>query len=553
MIKKFLLLFFFFLFCSNVFAEYFHIEDYKVDITIEKNHSVYFEENIHVIFHTHRHGIFRWIPYRWYNTKFRVKIIEISASNNGKIFKKEKYLKRYYKDFIYLRIGSKNRTFRGDRYYKIIYKIKNAIVKNQFYWNVIGTGWKVPIKNYEISIQFPEIDDVNKIKSFAYKGFYGKKERLSYNIDNSFFYIKNSSLKPQEGVTVRLIFPDNFFNKIPFSQKIIWWFSDNFGFFIPVIVFAILLFLWREFGKDEKKGSIVVRYKPPENLTPAEAGTLIDDRVDNKDISATIIDLAHKGYLQIEKKKEKNLIFKRENIILKKVKSPDNNLKEHELILFNGIFSGFETSVDLKELKKYFYSTAKRFKDYMYRYITEQKKLYTFNPKIVRNIFVVAGAIFIFIAMFYPYNIRTDIFTGSLLSALFCFLFSIIMPQKSHLGAKLYRDILGFKEFIEKVEHDRLKRLAEENPQIFSEILPYAIAFNIEKKWSKKFDNINISPPTWYVGYYHSGIFSPSELISSLNDDLSSISKTIASGSTSSGGGGGFSGGGGGGGGGGSW
>ena len=38
----------------------------------------------------------------------------------------------------------------------------------------------------------------------------------------------------------------------------------------------------------------------PTDLTPAEVGTLIDEQVDLRDISATIIDLAVRGYLKIE-------------------------------------------------------------------------------------------------------------------------------------------------------------------------------------------------------------------------------------------------------------
>ncbi len=47
-------------------------------------------------------------------------------------------------------------------------------------------------------------------------------------------------------------------------------------------------------------GSVVVRYEPPEGLGPAEAGTLIDEKLDMRDISATIIDLAVRGYIKIE-------------------------------------------------------------------------------------------------------------------------------------------------------------------------------------------------------------------------------------------------------------
>ncbi len=552
--KKFIFICLVLLFPILTHAEYFHIERYNVNVIINKDSSVYFEENILVNFHSYRHGIYRWIPYKWGKIKFRSKILSIKASANGKNFTKEKYLKKYFKNFFYLRIGRKNKTFKGLRYYKIIYKIENGIVNNQFYWNVIGTGWKVPIKKATISIQFPEIKNVLQLKHFAYQGFYGSKKKLNYDINNFSMTINNISLKPEEGVTVRLIFPEKFFHEIPFYKKAVWWLSDNIGYFVPLFVFIILFSIWTKYGKDEKKGSIVVKYKLPEDITPAEAGTIIDDKVDNKDITATIIGLADKGYLKIEKIKEKNLLFNKEKIILKKLKIPGYDLKKHEIMVFDGIFGGVEDYIELKDLKKYFYSTAKRFKDYMYKYITETKHLYTKNPQKIRAIFLAITALFFLGAIASNQSVHFDLFIGCLVSGILCGVFTFIMPQKSHLGAELYREILGFKEFIEKVEKSRLEKLAKDEPDIFSKVLPYAIAFGIEKKWSKKFENINISPPHWYSGYFHGGTFSTNDFISSLNKDLSSINSSVISGSSSSGsGGGGFSGGGGGGGGGGSW
>ena len=43
-----------------------------------------------------------------------------------------------------------------------------------------------------------------------------------------------------------------------------------------------------------------MQYEPPDNLTPAECGTLVDNSVDMRDITATLVDLAVKGYLTIE-------------------------------------------------------------------------------------------------------------------------------------------------------------------------------------------------------------------------------------------------------------
>ena len=55
--------------------------------------------------------------------------------------------------------------------------------------------------------------------------------------------------------------------------------------------------------------AIPVRYEPPEGMTPAEMGTVLDERVDMGDITATILDLAVRGYLQIEETETTKFLF----------------------------------------------------------------------------------------------------------------------------------------------------------------------------------------------------------------------------------------------------
>ena len=61
--------------------------------------------------------------------------------------------------------------------------------------------------------------------------------------------------------------------------------------------------LWRRYGKDYKgKGVIVPEYEPPAGLSPAEVGLLYDYNVDGRDLTATLIDLAIRGYISTVRK-----------------------------------------------------------------------------------------------------------------------------------------------------------------------------------------------------------------------------------------------------------
>ncbi len=66
--------------------------------------------------------------------------------------------------------------------------------------------------------------------------------------------------------------------------------------------------LWWNKGRDPRLRPIAAQYEPPDQLSPGEVGTLIDNSVDMRDITASIVDLAVRGYLVIEEKKVDHLL-----------------------------------------------------------------------------------------------------------------------------------------------------------------------------------------------------------------------------------------------------
>ncbi len=121
-----------------------------------------------------------------------------------------------------------------------------------------------------------------------------------------------------------------------------------------------MFWLWYTRGRDPRIGPVAVQYAPPDGMTPAEAGTLVDDNVAMRDITATIVDLAVRGYLVIEEKEKSQmmgLISSKEYIFhMKKNPAEWTGLKPHELVLLAGIFSnGALADVELSTLQNQFY------------------------------------------------------------------------------------------------------------------------------------------------------------------------------------------------------
>lgn len=128
--------------------------------------------------------------------------------------------------------------------------------------------------------------------------------------------------------------------------------------------------------------------------------------------------------------------------------------------------------------------------------------------------------------------------------------------KRTKFGDEILAKTLGFKNFIEKAEKDRINTLVDEDPEYFYKILPYAMVLGVTDQWARQFEDIAIDEPSWYVNNT-SRRFSTIYFVSHLNSTTASISKnmTASPSQSSSGGssGGGFSGGGSGGGGGGGW
>ncbi len=124
-------------------------------------------------------------------------------------------------------------------------------------------------------------------------------------------------------------------------------------FTIPASIFAILVafaatvhatFLFRRYGKEELFVP-VVRFDPPEDLSPMEVGYLADGVVDNKDLTSMIFYWADQGCLTISELSKKEFTFT-------KIKEPATT-KAHEKHLFSALFAcGDGTEVTLKQLEK---------------------------------------------------------------------------------------------------------------------------------------------------------------------------------------------------------
>ncbi len=553
------------------------LSSFNSDITIRENGSLFIKETIVADFSRDaHHGIYRTIPVKYrdkYGQSFKLRYnIKSVKDKNGNDWW---YSESTGGDYVELKIGDPDRMFTEPKTYIITYEIQRAISfqfqdHDELYWNATGEEWTIPILNASASITYPSAIPENAVQTACFTGGYGSNETsCDYQINgNTIYYESTRTLNSHEGLTIVAGFPKGYITPITVMQKIWWTLQDNWGYLIPVLTFIILYYLWWTRGRDPEinRNTVMPIYKPPEGLTPSEAGTLIDEKVDMHDLSATIIDMAVRGYLKIKETKKKNWIFEDTDYEFELIKDyKSDSLKDHEIKTMEALF-GSDKTRKLSDLQNKFYKDLPGIKKTIYKQMVNKKFLPS-DPNNVRQAYQGFGItiiviVFFTFGLFVHYSIAIPIGIG--LSGLLLILFAKYMPAKTKKGVQMYYQVLGLEMFIKTAERDRLKW--KENENIFEQLLPYAMAFRITDKWSKAFEGLYKNAPKWYSSSDPNFInnFNTGYLIGKLNSLSNNMNSTFTSAPRSSGsggawsggsgfGGGGFSGGGFGGGGGGGW
>jgi uncharacterized membrane protein len=299
-------------------------------------------------------------------------------------------------------------------------------------------------------------------------------------------------------------------------------------------------------------------------MTPAELGTLVDGKPDMRDITASIVDLAVRGYLHIAETQNERLFGLLSNkdytFTLKRERSSWSELTAHERDLLNAMFEGSSTVVSLSDLKNKFYKHLPGLRDDMYGRLVSSG-FYTARPDRVRLFYVIGGLILGFAVAFLSIRIMVGLgmqpisgIVAGIVSGIIVVFFGWFMPSRTARGTRELEQVLGFREFLSRVEGDRLERIVK-TPEMFEKYLPYAMALGVEDKWAKAFEGIYTQPPSWYSGRGGVGTFHPSTFTRDLGAMSAAAATTMSSSPRGSGGsgfsggssGGGFGGGGGGG------
>jgi uncharacterized protein (TIGR04222 family) len=560
------------------------IERFDARLDLQANGTLDVTETIDALFLEPRHGIFREIPVKYlyaahlYDIRFKLLGVDDGAGQSLET------KTTYINNLVRIRVGDKDRTVTGRQTYRIRYRVSRVVLweGNQAWgddhavlrWNATGTEWRVPIGTATATLVLPHDVPDNDLTATAWTGPFGARGRaftLTRPDGRSMRFDTTGPLAAGEGLTIDVILPESMVSRPSWLTRTLWWMGDNFPYFLIPITALGSLGLWLTRGRDEAgRGSIVVEYDAPDGLRPAEVGTLIDERADLRDLSATLIDLAVRGYLTIRELDSGGWLSGGPDYEFARTKKGDD-LAPFEKLLFDQLFQDGEV-VNLSDLKESFYPALGPARTELYGRLSAQG-YFDSRPDSVRTTWSVLGVMFLVIAAVVSVAVQAiwvgRVFPLPLVIAMvvcipLVLIVAQLMPRRTRKGRITWERIRGLEEYIRRAEVEDLKMADRQG--VFEKLLPYAIALNLADRWAKAFEGIYVKPPEWFQTTRGGPDFSTWYLVNSIDRSVDSMNRILptqpraqSGGSGSSGwssggfGGGGSSGGGFGGGGGGSW
>ena len=550
------------------------IKSFNTDIVINKDGTINVKETITYDFQgQQRHGIFRKIDSIKTNQDGKKYILDFNVlhvvdENNHPY----KYQESKSKDWLELKIGDPNKTITGIKTYVLEYKVSGALTyftdHDELYWNLTGNDWEVPITNFSGSVSFYQLLPHSNIKFICYEGVKGSTSqncKIDY-LDDKVSISSNKQIVPGEGITLAVSFPKDIVAvlepreyKMPLFTKIILvllGLGATYWYLIFPIKYLISLMKERRFLKNNQR-IVSAWFEPPKYdhgvvFSPAETGFIVDNKIDHRELTATIIHLAQRGFLKIKESGKKQFSF-----ILSQ-NADFSELRDFERKVMAALFNidGGEYQLKIESSRGVMEVSTKDLK----RSITLFGKIAVFNS-MVENEVVNWGMYKSKPTEELNKNstiIGVGLMTLNILLTLVSVFFGKNTVKRTEKGIEKYSEAFSLFNFLKS--QDEQLNFQSKNQMFFEKLLPYAAAFGVEKIWAGRFKDISMVTPDWYEGIN----FTNSDFVTSMTRSIggsmrsaysSGMSSTRSSSGFSSGfsSGGGFSGGGGGGGGGGSW
>lgn len=261
----------------------------------------------------------------------------------------------------------------------------------------------------------------------------------------------------------------------------------------------------RRLKSREYNGSVAVQFSPPKDAAPGLVGTIVDGKAEMRDVTATIVDLAVRGFLKITpieaedgegavKSRESKQKSKQDWVLTANAEPPAEP-RPFERQLLVAMF-GQGPVVRMSDLQSGFGQAMREAQVDLYRQVVDNR-WFPRHPlsrsgryKTIGSVLIVIGIIAAFVLALGTGKVMGFAAGGGLLVAGLILVIGSrgIRVGRTAEGSAMLVQSLGFKKYLATAEADQIK--FEEASDIFSRYLPYAIVFGVADHWAKVFGDI---------------------------------------------------------------
>ncbi len=475
----------------------FTIEEYKIKMDISENNVADIEEKITVDFKSNSHGLIRSLPY-W---------LEYTGNDNKTISRRydiknievldEKY-ETYYKDERkQIKIGDSEREIIGPHTYVIKYQYNMGNDPyngyDEFIFHAFGDNWHTAINNASIEINMPKRFREDDLKLFLDK-YRNSEVTGKMNID----YVGNTinisipqNNKLNKSLTIDLVLPDNYFINTSSSYG----YGTLFTILIIIILFIIIIIMWLRYGKDYKIDKDF-RSSPPEEYDAASIGYIYKGTYGSRLLVATIMELANKDAITIESTNTRKIKLYNNN-------TKDLNLPSNQKIVFNNLFREGD-AIELpnqsiiQDINQKLNINLQQELDEKIQDLKSVKKMFKSS-----RFLVYAGLLWLIgFKLFKDLDPRFHfLYLITLILLPILFIFTIIMKRRTEYGARIFKEIKEYKDYIYNIDDQELISLNDISFINCNKLYTYAYIFEISKCFDKKLYKVFNDKSTDYIYY----------------------------------------------------
>ena len=214
-------------------------------------------------------------------------------------------------------------------------------------WNINGLS-PHSLDTVSATVRIPAEAEI--LSYHCYSGAIGAKESdcTAEQVEDHLLYVEGLDLPAEEMITVSVGFTAGVVSKpvLPPPGPQPTTFFDKRG--LPVVGVLLLLlllpyyyFTWRRYGVDPPKPVVIPQFNPPAGFSPAGVGMIHKERFESDFITASLVNLAVKGYIRIREREDRGGIFglrRDRRYTMVKLKEGDTSLPHEEQVIMRDLF-----------------------------------------------------------------------------------------------------------------------------------------------------------------------------------------------------------------------